>query len=143
MIRKFHGFISLILIVIAVIFGAVIISRVSPLWAVVYLILSMISALLIVYSFCSKCPCNAVSCGHFFPGKIAQVLPKREEGLYGALDYVGVLASFIILFLFPQYWLRNEIILITIFWGLVLIALLDIAFFVCKGCENKYCPLHR
>lgn len=141
--RQYHGIASLLLIVVAILVGALKIFWVSPVWSMIYLGISLISAAVIIFSFCSKCPCRVTACGHVFPGKLTKYLPKREESPYETRDLVGVIVPIIILFIFPQPWLIQDFMLLSVFWGLILVALIDISLCVCKGCTNNYCPVHK
>ncbi len=138
-----HGAISLLLMFLAVTIGAYSIALSSRLLATAYLVISLLSSIAIVYSFCSKCPCRATSCGHILPGKLTALLPQRKEGQYGALDYAGVVIPFLIIVIFPQPWMLGNLLLLGAFWGLLVIALLEINFVVCKGCNNIYCPVNK
>lgn len=141
--RQHHGILSLILLFMAVGIGAISIVRSSRLMAITYMLISAISFVLIVYSYCSKCSCRKHTCGHVLPGIITRFLPQRIEARYTIMDYIGVALPLIVIVVFPQYWLIDNILLIVSFWSLVLVAVVDILLKVCKGCENKYCSIRK
>lgn len=141
MTRQHHGVLSLLILLTAIIIGINGIARVSLITAVIYVVFSIIGFTIVIYSFCSKCPCRLNSCGHVFPGKITKMLPKRDESAYRIADYLGALVPLVFILLFPQLWLTNNLLLLVAFWLLVLFALTEIYFKVCKGCSNCYCPM--
>ena len=89
--KRQHGVWSLILTLLPVTLGAISIAQYSKFMALMYVILSLISLMIIVYSFCSKCPCRQHGCGHVLPGKLTKLLTERAEGSYTKGDYFGVL----------------------------------------------------
>lgn len=141
--RQEHGILSLILFFMAVGIGAISIVQTSSLMAITYMLTSAISFVLIVYSYCSKCSCRKHTCGHVLPGIITRFLPHRIEASYTIMDYIGVALPIIVIVVFPQYWLKNNILLLVSFWSLILVAVVDILLKVCKGCENENCRLRK
>lgn len=141
--RQQHGILSLILFFMAVGIGAISIAPSSSLMAITYMLISAISFVLIVYSYCSKCSCRKHTCGHVLPGIITRFLPHRIEAGYTIMDYIGVALPLSFIVLFPQYWLNDNSLLIVSFWSLVLVAAVDILLKVCKGCENENCRLRK
>jgi hypothetical protein len=100
------------------------------------------SLLVIIWSFCSKCPCREHSCGHVLLGKITRYLPWRAEGKYSAMDLAGVVIPVILILIFPQFWLKNNLPVFGMFWALLAAAGIEISAKVCRGCGNKYCPVN-
>lgn len=143
MTRRHHGVFSLVLMFLAIMVGIISIMQSSAFWAVIYLGLSIISLVVIIYSFCSKCPCREHSCGHVVFGKLTKLLPARVEGNYSVMDLAGVMVPLSVIIIFPQFWLRGNVLLIVLFWVLLIIACLDITVKVCRGCGNTYCPVNR
>jgi hypothetical protein len=141
--RQQHGILSLALLLIAIGIGFVAILGYSVVSAVLYLVISILSLLLILYSFCCKCPCRLTSCGHVFPGKLTRFLPQRGEEPYTPADIAGVAVALLIILLDPQYWLIRSLPLFTAFWILILPALIEIRLKVCHGCRNDSCPVHK
>jgi len=140
MTRQHHGVLSLGLIFLAVAVGVFSIMQSSALWAVIYLGLSISSSVLIVYSFCSKCPCREHSCGHVLPGKLTKLLPERAGAGYSIIDLAGVVIPLLFIIIVPQFWIWGNIPWLFSFWALLIIAVADIIAKVCTGCDNKYCP---
>lgn len=140
--RKQHGVLSLILVFLAIAVGTISIAGSSKYYALIYIIISLISFLIVVFSFCAKCPCRQKECGHVLPGKLTKILPERVKAPYNTRDYCGVLIPLLLIIAIPQFWLVNRLLLLVVFWVLMIIALLDIGLKVCKGCGNKDCPLN-
>ncbi|ODS42727.1 MAG: hypothetical protein MSIBF_05370 [Candidatus Altiarchaeales archaeon IMC4] len=141
--RRFHGVISLFLIFFSIIIGLLSILSDSLPTGLLYVAIILISPLIVIYSFCSKCICRLDSCAHIFPGNLSKLLPPRKQGNYTGLDILGAAIPLAVMLLFPQFWLWENKILLIIFWLLFLIALAEIKLFVCNGCKNKNCPVHE
>lgn len=143
MTRKQHGVLSLVLLFLSMTIGVFSIFQSSMLLTITYLGASTILFMVIVFSFCSKCPCRLNSCGHILPGKLTKLLPNRQEGKYNLIDFVGVIIPMLIIIAYPQFWLAKDILLLTFFWVLVIFTLVEIRLMVCKECKNNYCPLNN
>jgi hypothetical protein len=141
--RQIHGILSLLILAAAVITATVAILQTSVIWAVLYIIGIFLSCLVLIYSFCTKCPCRKTGCGHVIPGKLTRFFPPREEGPYTFWDRTGVVVPIVFMIVFPQYWLLSHPTFFYLFVGLCLIAAADIQFFVCKGCNNRFCPFFQ
>ena len=139
---KFHGVFSLTLLVVAFIIAFIAIFMQSATTAVIYLLFLVSSALIITYLFCAKCPCRLNSCGHILPGLLTRVLPKREEGKYTLPELAAVAIAMGTPVLIAQRWLWEERNLFIAFWALVIVGGLEAILFVCKACDNKYCPVN-
>ena len=100
--RQIHGILSLVLIAAAVITALAAIFPSSLFWALIYITGILASSLIIVYSFCAKCPCRHTSCGHVLPGALTWFFPRREEGPYTLADTVGVVVPLVFMVVFPQ-----------------------------------------
>lgn len=111
--------------------------------SVVYMGVSLIGLLVLVFSFCSKCPCRVNDCGHDLFGRITKFLPARHEIGYNFWDYLGVIVPLVFILAFPQFWLWQYINVAIIFWALFILALIVILMKVCPGCKNNYCPLNK
>jgi len=142
-VREQHGVWSLILIFLSIAVGTISIVLSSLVFALLYIIICLASFMIIVYSFCAKCPCRHHECGHILPGKLAKLMPKRAEGPYTLRDYSGVLIPFLFVIGVPQIWLAGRVQLMVMFWLLIIFALVEIVLKVCKGCGNKYCPINN
>ncbi|KUO53158.1 MAG: hypothetical protein APF76_03705 [Desulfitibacter sp. BRH_c19] len=140
--RRLHGVWSLVLILVAILIGAVSIAQSSRITALTYFVLCTVLFFIIVYAFCSKCPCRRNSCGHILPGKVTKLLPERSEEPYMIGDYIGVLLPLLFIVGFPQFWLIGRLQLMVIFWVLIIVSGVEITFKVCKGCGNRACPMN-
>lgn len=138
--RQIHGLLSLLIMVAAIITATFAIIQFSVFWTLVYLVGILLSYLVIVFSFCTKCPCRNTACGHVLPGKIASFFPARAEGPYTLRDELGVIVPLVFMIAFPQYWLLSQPVYFILCAVLFLIAAADVRFFVCKGCTNCFCP---
>lgn len=139
---RFHGVFSLSLIFISIIIGLLSILYESLPMGLLYVAIILISPLIVIYSFCSKCICRLDSCGHILPGKFTKLLPPRKQSNYTVWDILGVVVPLTALLVFPQFWLWKTKIFLIIFWLLFLIALAEIMLFVCRECKNEICPAY-
>jgi len=140
--RKQHGVLSLAIMLLAIVIAIIFISRQSLSLAAIYLVASIISMAVIIYSFCSKCPCRKHECGHVLLGWLTRFFPDRKEEKYTVLDLSGVLIPLLFIIVFPQFWIKSSIPVLVAFWGLLILTGLEISTRVCRGCGNKYCPLN-
>ena len=127
----------------AVITATLAIFQSSVFWTLVYLVGILLSCLVIIYSFCTKCPCRKTDCGHVIPGKLTRFFPPARKGLTPSWDKTGVVVPIVFVIVFPQYWLLSHPLYSVVFAVLCLIAAADIQFFVCKGCTNCFCPFFQ
>lgn len=142
--RYRHGLASLFLVTGAVATALITIWRQSPDWGWLYLVLVAVGSALILFAYCAKCPCRLHACGHVIPGSLTRFLPAREQGAYGAMDYLGVILPLTLWIIIPQPWLWSEPPAMVLFWLLLAASTMDILAFVCRGCGNHRCPLqHR
>jgi hypothetical protein len=141
--RQTHGILSILIMSAAVLTATFVILQSSAIWAVLYLVGILLSCLVIVYSFCTKCPCRKTGCGHVIPGKITRFFPPRAEGPYTLRDLAGVVVPLVFMIVFPQYWLLSRPVYFIVFAALCLVAAADIQFFVCKECSNRHCPFFQ
>ena len=141
--RHIHGILSLLILAAAVVTATVAILQTSFIWAVLYIVGMFLSCLVIIYSFCTKCPCRKTDCGHVIPGKLTRFFPPRPEEPYSFSDRTGVVVPIVFMIVFPQYWLLSHPPYFYLFVALCLIAAADIQFFVCKGCTNRFCPFFQ
>jgi hypothetical protein len=141
--RQIHGILSLLIIFAAVLTATLAIVQSSVLWTILYIVGIFLSCLVLIYSFCTKCPCRKTDCGHVIPGKLTRFFPSRPEGPYTLMDKTGVVVPIVFMVVFPQYWLLAHPGYFYLFAALSLIAAADIQFFVCKGCNNRFCPFFQ
>lgn len=141
--RQIHGILSLLIMTAAAIIAILAIVQSSVFWAIVYIVGLLLSGFIIIFSFCTKCPCRDTECGHVIPGKLIKFFPRRDLGPYSVQDKLGVVVPLVFLVMFPQYWLLANTTYFVIFAVFCLIAAADIQLFVCKGCTNSCCPFHQ
>lgn len=138
---RFHGLFSLVLVAASLLIGVYALMSDSIIAGIVYMAVIVVSIIVILYSYCSKCECRLNSCGHVIPGRLTRFLPERRDRGYNVFDYIGVLLPLAVIILLPQLSLWKNKILFSIFWVLLVIALIEIFFFVCTKCVNNKCPL--
>lgn len=136
-----YGVVSLFLVfmAIAIALGAVI--PTAPLMGALYVVIVLFGFVLVLVSYCAKCPCRQGGCGHVMPGKLVKFLPKRKEGPYSLTDYVFTAIGLAAILLIPQLWLIRNIPALVLFWGCAVVAALISYFLVCPDCPNKNCYL--
>lgn len=139
--KKFNGITSMILGGSSLLIGFYTLCINAINLAYLYTALLVLAAILIPYTYCTKCPCRKTNCAHVLPGLITRFMPNRELETYTIFDWaiVGILTGLLIIL--PQYWLIKNIFLFSIFWILLIIAFLQIRLFICKVCDNKKCIL--
>lgn len=137
--HRIHGVISLVLAVCAFVIGLASVLAESLVTGAFYAALMLSGPVLIIASFCTKCPCREEGCGHILPGMLARYLPRRE-GPYSLRDLLGMGAPLAGLILFPQPWLWRRKPLWAAFWALFAVALAEIRLCVCTACRNENCP---
>jgi hypothetical protein len=141
--RTTHGILSLVIIAAAAVTATAAILASSVVFAALYVFGIFLSGLVLISSFCMKCPCRDTDCGHVIPGWLTRFFPPREQGPYTFVDKTGVVVPIVFLIVFPQYWLLSQPLYMYVFVALCLVAAADIQFFVCRGCTNCSCPFHQ
>ena len=136
---RFHGLFSIGLVVMAVALAAVTALLTSSVLGLGYLALSALALLGIFYAFCAKCPCR-LSCGHVLPGMLASRFVSCEPGPYSKVETAIVMAALLLLLGLPQAWLWRYPILLIAFWLSAIVAVIEIRSFVCRACDNTFCP---
>ena len=138
---KFHGIMSILLILTAFILGWFQIFIASFAFGLIYIGLFLLTNFFIYILYCSKCPADIKTCPHVFQGALKLIFPVKKEGDYTKFDYGLIILGFLAIVLFPQYWLKNNLILLIVFWIIIVFALFQIRAFVCIECCNKKCRL--
>lgn len=139
--NRVHGLMSLALVGIAVALGAFALFRESAALGVVYLAICAGGSTAIIVAYCAKCPCKA-HCGHVLPGTAAMRF-NRRPGPYTPSEYATLGIALALIIGLPQIWLWQSMGLFVVFWALTGIGLVQIRAFVCRACDNVYCPLNR
>jgi hypothetical protein len=135
-----HGIISIILAGIAMFIGFLAIYNTNQQMAFIFLIILILGFTIIAYSYCSKCALRN-NCAHVVVGKITNLLPQRKQTNYTFWDFIGVIVPFFLILAIPQIYLIKNIWMLVTFWGLFLLAYLEINKFVCTKCLNSKCPM--
>ena len=137
--NKFHGVFSLILFTLAIIAGLVSLSKHSIWPALAYLLVTGLAAAGILYAYCAKCVARQDNCSHVFPGRLTRHLPQRRQGPYKIRDIGATMFLLVVIVVFPQYWLVQDMKAMILFWLPALLAVTEILLFVCRQCENTSC----
>ena len=135
---EFHGIMSIGLTMFAIAIAAVAAFLTSWVLGGLYLAICAASLAAILYAFCAKCPCQ-LHCGHVIPGKLA-ALVSRQPGPYSKLEMALTAVALLLLVGVPQLWLWQYLRLLAAFWALTVVAVVEIRKFVCRACDNVYCP---
>jgi hypothetical protein len=137
-----YGILGLLLVALAIITGFVAIIIESVEYALIYLAVIVICVLGVLYSYCAKCKCKDMACGHIYPGKIVKYLSKREQTNYTNIDKAIFVVCMFLVFFFPQPWLIRNFLLLTVFWILVITRAIILVKKTCQVCMNDICPLN-
>lgn len=137
--RRLHGLLSIVLLDTANLVALIAMFISSPTQGLIFLFCYLGGSAVIVYSYCSKCPCRDQACAHVVPGMLASLLPRRRPGKYTGADLLGVALPVTVLLIFPQSALMSFGWPFYLYWGLISAGILDIVMFVCPGCGNKRC----
>jgi len=138
--NEFYGITSLLFTTCAAIIGLFAIVTVTVEWAIIYLLILVISPIGVLLSYCAKCRCNS-TCSHVFPGLVVKYLPQREHTGYTKIDIAIMALSIALILLFPQIWLIRNPPLLIMFWSLISIGFIMIQLKVCPSCKNTICAL--
>lgn len=138
--NRIHGILSLFIFGIAIIIGIIPAFRINLFLGLGYIFLLTVSSIVMIFAFCSKCPCNK-NCMHVLPGLIIKRTKTRTPGQYNWLEIGIVVTSILLIIGIPQLWLWNKWNYFFLFWILTFITFLEIRFFVCKKCSNNFCPV--
>jgi hypothetical protein len=140
---KQHGWFSLILM--ATLFSIAIVSLLTNPTIVIlsYLLITLLGGIIVVYSFCAKCPIRTTSCRHIIVGPLTRILPERKQGSYSAVEIFFTALAILAITGFPQFALLSKIPLFIIYWVTAVVLVLEITLFICRGCGNVYCPVRQ
>ena len=139
--KQVLGVASHLTTLIAVLVASSVIWRDSQLYAIIYLAIFASWYATIFTAYCSKCPCH-LNCTHLYMGRIASRLFKTRRPGGSSSDYLVNSALLIALIAFPQYWLKDHLLILLGFW-LIMIAMGPmITPLFCPDCDNTSCPVH-
>jgi hypothetical protein len=133
------GLISLLLILMAISAAIGTVLPIFPQTAGIYVLLVLLCGCILIYSYCSKCPCRISGCGHILPGKLTRLFPKRKEGPYTWFDYGVTGLSIAAVVLVPFYWLIKTKLILIMYCVLLIVAGIIILTKECPACKNRYC----
>lgn len=128
------------LVDLAAIIAIYAISLESLLFALSYTIYLFLAFGLVVYVFCRKCKARH-NCSHYFLGQFTMLMPPSKESAYKKSDYIIVLALLLPVFVLPTYWIIQLNILSYVYFGLLLVAGIQVNRFVCPDCKNDACAM--
>lgn len=137
---RFYGVFSFVLIDLSIVISLYSIALVSLVHSAIYFFGSTISALSIIFIYCTKCTCKT-TCSHVVPGLLTQLFRNRDKLAYRIIDYIGITLAGIFIIAYPQVWLWKNKVLFTGFWILLIAAVIQIRLFVCSNCHNKKCAM--
>jgi hypothetical protein len=140
--RQIHGVASLFIISLSVLIGFYALAKESDAYALTYAGIVLAGSLLIIYSFCAKCPCKRDSCGHLIAGKMACALPPRKTEKYSSAEIIITVVSIGAIMFFPMPILLKEPYLLAAYLLMLLPGILELRFCVCPGCGNINCPVN-
>jgi hypothetical protein len=115
----------------------------SPMMAGMYLAVTLVSFVLILVSYCAKCPCRTSECIHAFPGKLTAFLPKKKDDPYSFFDIFSTIIGIAAIVLMPQLWLVSNIPSLILFWVFMIVAGFMIVFLVYPDCPNTWRNIAR
>lgn len=138
---KVPGILSLVLAVIALAIGALQLFSVSLILGLAYTISLPFLLLVVLYGYCRKCPhVRDHSCRHVVLGWIViKIFKTKEPASYTPIETVLATLPLLVLFLFPQYWLFQNLRLFIAFWVVSALTVLSIGLKVCPTCKNAFC----
>ncbi len=139
--RDLYGVTSLIFILTAIIIADIELFQNHIYLGIIYSSIILTSNFLLVYVFCTKCPCKG-HCGHIIPGRFALLFKSRSAGPYSKNENSIIALLLFLLILFPQFWLWLNHGLFLAFWALIITGSLQIRTVVCKSCANTFCPIN-
>lgn len=143
MSHMFHGWISLIMIATLLVISIASLITSSIIVVAGYLLISLFGGMVVVYSFCAKCPIRITGCRHIIIGPLTRILPQRKEAPYTAVDIFFTTIAIVAIVGFPQVSLITKIPLFISYWITAILLVVEIVLFICRGCGNVYCPVRN
>ena len=138
-----HGIISMVLFLISMGIGVASVAIYSVFMSLVSVLITALALIVVSICYCSKCKCRT-NCNHLIFGKISVLFSKPNAGKYTGNDLViGTLLPILVAIAFPQYWLVKSPNLLIAYWVIMIVAGLEIYFFVCTSCFNDKCSMCR
>lgn len=98
---------------------------------------------IVTYCLCSHCPYPYKHSDCLFvPFEWIKKLCEFRGDSMSSIDKFGFIATFAVIYLFPQYWLLKNYTLLILFWICLLPVLIVFPFYFCKRCKNFCCPFN-
>ncbi len=138
--KKLISLLTLFLILAVVAIGFTAITIESKINSIYYLVISGAGLLMILISYCSKCPVRLTDCKHLIIGSLTLLLPKRQTGPYSFFDFFITTIGCLGIILYPQFWLFKNMPLLFAFWFGSILFIIVVTLFQCKICGNSNCP---
>ena len=139
---KVHGVMFLVLAVGAWLLGAAVVMSRSLPWGIFNLALIIAGLGAVIYFYCAKCTARKV-CSHMLPGYLTRYFPRRKIEPYSRTDTAVMASSFLVLTVFPFYWLVRNVPALLVYGALLAIAVVDLRAKVCGDCRNVFCVLKK
>ncbi len=138
-----HGITSILIAMSAWIIAIVLGFSNSVLVGNIGIIVTLVALMIVIRSYCSKCPGRNGHCSHHVFGKVARVFNDRCHLSYDKRDIVIVSTSLIIMLTTHLWMLIPHKTWMLIYLLLNSIAVGEILMHVCPNCLNRKCPLNR
>jgi hypothetical protein len=140
---RVYGVLSLVAFAGAVVVAALAGWRESPALGVAYAAVAVVSLLVTVAIFCTKCSVRD-RCGHVVLGPIARLMRRElRAGPCTSTELTLTSIALVLIFLLPLGWLWRSPIALGGFCLLLLLGSIDVRARVCPACGNAACPLSR
>lgn len=140
---RIYGVLSLVAFAGAVSIAVLAGWRESPALGIAYAVLALVSLLVTVAIFCSKCA-DRDRCGHVVLGPIASLMRKElKVSPYTSAELTLTSVALALIFLLPLGWLWRYPPALGAYGLLLLLGSIDVRARVCPACENAACPLSR
>ncbi|MGD9368888.1 MAG: hypothetical protein PVH87_24505 [Desulfobacteraceae bacterium] len=125
--------------------GAYGIYKAAPIWAVLYVLYSLLAfALVVLPALCAHCPYpyKRDTCLFLPPGILRRFYPYKGPKMSVA-GKVGVLAAMAGMVIIPNFWLAADLALLLLFWLAALPTIAAFPLHYCKRCRNFDCPMNK
>ncbi len=139
---KAYGVIFLVLALAAWLLGAGVTMRASRAWGIANVAAILVGFVTVVWSYCAKCPVRK-DCSHVLPGFLTRFFPRRTTGPYSRADVAAMAVAFILMTVFPLYWLVRNLPLLVLYVALLAAAVVELRAKVCGDCRNVFCVLRK
>ena len=135
------GISSHLLTFVVVFLATVVIWRDSAVSAIVYLAIFACWYVTVFWAYCSKCTCHS-RCTHVYMGWIASRIFRAKRTNGSSIDYLINTVSLVAVLVYPQFWLKDHLVILVVFWIVMIAMGPSITPIFCPKCENTSCPVH-